>query len=92
MKKRDPKQMLALSSAFGLMSSLLLVFRGWDNSVVYVSLLINIGIVAMFWRYRTSIFVKPGAGSATASYRFVAMTVFWILVAVLVFFGFHTFR
>jgi hypothetical protein len=57
-----------------------------------VVLLANVLVVAALWRYRLHIFAKSGQNTGSASSAFLLRIVFWIVVAVALFFGFKTFQ
>jgi hypothetical protein len=94
MKKRDPnsKHLLVILSAIILISDGLLFFRGSNTRVSSVVLLANVLVVAALWRYRLHIFAKSGQNTGSASSAFLLRIVFWIVVAVALFFGFKTFQ
>jgi hypothetical protein len=94
MNKRYPtrKQALSMLSFAVFMAILFQVLSGWDPKVFCLSLLINTMTVVIVWRYRTPAAPMPGQHSSSGRYRFIARTVFWILVAVALFFGSRKFQ
>jgi hypothetical protein len=89
MNKRYPtrKQALPMLSFALIMAILFQVLSGWDPKVFCLSLLINTMAVVIVWRYRMPAALLPGQRPGSGRYRFFARTVFWILVAVVLFFG-----
>jgi hypothetical protein len=93
MNKRLParKQIFGMLSAALTMSILFQILRGWDPKVFWTSLLINTLAVVTLWRYRTFASTSRQHGNF-GGYGFVARVVFWIVVAVALFFAFRTFE
>jgi len=94
MNKRYPtrKQALSMLSFAAFMAILFQVLNRWDPKVFGLSLLINTMAVVIVWRYRTPAAPMPGQHPGSGRYRFIARIVFWILVAVALFFGSKTFQ
>lgn len=92
MNKRLPtrKQVFGMLSAALIMSMLFQILRGWDPKVFWTSLLINTLAVVTLWRYRK--FAPTSRQNRDFwGYGFVASVVFWIVVAVALFFAFRAF-
>lgn len=68
------------------------VFRGWDLRVFWLSLLVNISAVLFLLRFWTPSPANAWKDSRTGKRRFIFQVVFWILVAVALFFGFRAFQ
>ncbi|MFS2018074.1 hypothetical protein ACEN88_16015 [Massilia sp. CT11-108] len=94
MNKRFPtrKQAFAILIPLVITSILLQVFLGWDWKAFCLSLLINTLAAGIVWRYRTPVAVTSAQHPRAGVYSFVARAGFWVVVAVILFFGFKRFQ
>jgi hypothetical protein len=79
-------------SAVVTMSILLQGLLGWNLKVFCLSLLINTLVVVITWRYRALVAVTPTQNPRSGIYSFIARVVFWLFLAVILFFGSKRFQ
>lgn len=87
-----PKRLSVILVLIILVSDALLLFEGSDKRLAAVVMLVNLLVVVALWRYRTHFFAKSGQNAGSANTRFILTLVFWIVVAVALFFGFRAFQ
>jgi hypothetical protein len=86
------KQTFVVLSQILIMSILIQVLLGWDPKVFCLSLPINALAVGILRRYRAPAAVTPTLNPGSGMYSFIARVVFWVFVAIILFFVAKRFR